>query len=73
MPFFFTGNVGDKPFNFENVKKHAEEKLNADFSQPEKMVMIGNRLYQDILFGKLNKMPTICITDFDSTNYHLFE
>ena len=45
MPFLFTKYVGNKPFNFDAVKKYAEDKLKADFSKPEKIVMIGNRLW----------------------------
>jgi len=46
MPFFHSFNCGaDKPFNFEQVKETAKREFNSDFSNPEKIVLIGNRLY----------------------------
>jgi len=36
-----------------------------DFSKPEKMVMIGNRLYEDVIFGNHVGMNTIYVTDLN--------
>ena len=41
--FFHSGNVGDKPYNFQNVKEYARNKFHDDFSEPEKIIMIGSR------------------------------
>jgi len=38
------------------------DKFNYDLSDTENTVMIGNRFWEDILFGNLNNMKTVYVT-----------
>ena len=45
---------------------------NKDLSDPGKTVIIGSRLWQDIMFGKLNNMASILVTDYNITSTERF-
>ena len=50
-----------KPYNFEKLRDHCKTELKYEFSSPENMVLIGDTLTTDILFGNLNNMSTIWV------------
>ena len=37
-------------------------KYNYEFSSPDKMVIVGDRLATDVMFGNLNNMATIKVS-----------
>ena len=41
---------------------YAKIKYNIEFKNPEKIVVIGNMIFEDVLFGKWNNLPTIYVT-----------
>ena len=54
--------MGRRPFNWEQFKKVAESKDHEfDMSKPEKIVMVGDMLTTDVIFGNLNKMSTVWV------------
>ena len=40
------------------------DEYNIDLSNTEKIVLIGDQLITDIMFGNLNKMVTIWVTEY---------
>ena len=41
-----------------------DQKYEYDISNPEKIVVVGDRLTTDILFGNINNMATIWLTNY---------
>ena len=62
--FMHSGHVGSRPFNFEKLAQVAKDEFNFDMSKPEKIVMVGDQLTSDILFGNLNGMATVWVHRF---------
>ena len=62
MRYLSSNVVSSKPFNFAGIKGFAKLEWDADFSEPEKIVIIGNRCYEDIILGRLNGMASIYVT-----------
>ena len=62
--FIHNGRVGSRPFNFEKLAQVAKDEFNFDMSKPEKIVMVGDQLTSDILFGNLNGMATVWVHRF---------
>ena len=60
MPYTgLPSNEPIRPFNFNKYAEHVKETLDFNFGDPKKIVMIGDQLTTDILFGNLNEMATI--------------
>ena len=52
-----------KPFNYEKIVEKAKEKYYLDIEDFDKMVMIGDEITTDVMFGNINKMGSIWITN----------
>ena len=70
-------DIGLLPFNWEEVIDFFKEEFSYDMSKSDKIVMIGETLTTDIMFGNLNKMATIWINkhvhETDKFKEHLGE
>ena len=65
MKIFTSLGGGDKkPFNYARVQKEALKKYGYKLVEPEKMIMVGDRLATDMIFGNLNGMATIHVKPF---------
>ena len=53
------------------MKKFVHKELKLDFNQRTKIVVVGDRLTKDILFGNLNRMVTVWITKYRNTEYNV--
>jgi len=55
---------GERPFNFKKFKVAALNEYEVTLPEPSKMVMVGDSLTTDIMFGNLNKMTTIWVNKY---------
>lgn len=62
--FHRTSHTVRKPFNFNKIKNLAKKRYNYDLGNPEKMVMVGDRLTSDVMFGNINRMATVYVKPF---------
>jgi len=53
-----------KPFGFEEMKEVAKKEFDYDLGDPSKIVMFGDELTTDIMFGNMNKMLTVWVHNF---------
>ena len=66
---------GKKPFNFTNVQRVVND-IYGDknfFTDKSKIIMIGDNIFTDVMFGNLNDMATIKVDQFvDPENLSFF-
>ena len=48
-----------KPFYFEKLQEKVKKQYNQDLINTEKIVMVGDELLTDIMFGNINQMVTV--------------
>ena len=51
--------VDFKPYNWKEFTDYVTKTYDDDMSKPEKMVMIGDEISLDMMFGHLNNMACI--------------
>ena len=51
------------------MRDYIKEWHGLDFSEPEKIVLVGNSITTDILFGNLNNMVTVWITKLKDLSF----
>jgi len=66
LQFFHSGNSGDKPYNYNRIVDYAKKKFDACLLDTSKIAIIGNRLFEDIIFGNLNKMSTVFVSGLNN-------
>ena len=61
------GWAGRKPFNLENTKRVLRDiyKDKDFFQDTSKIIMIGDNLFTDVIFGNLNDMATVRVEPFE--------
>ena len=47
--------------NFFELKEYARNNYNINFTQTDKIVMIGDKLWEDVVFGNICGMTTIYV------------
>ena len=52
-----------KPHSFPALSAYHRQKYDSELV-PEKTIMVGDRLATDMIFGNLNKMPTVYVNPF---------
>ena len=66
--FFHAGELKLSPLDFKQFRENAISRFDEDvFAEPEKMIMVGNQLSSDIVFGNKNNMCTVWINGFKDT------
>ena len=73
MNYITSNEVGERPFNFQRIKDYVKEKFNSDFSNPENIIIIGNNIVEDVIFGRINDMGTIYVTHLNNQIKEKFE
>ena len=57
-------NIGERPFCWDKMIEYIKSFYEEDIGDPKKIVIIGADLTKDVMFGNLNNMQTIWITQF---------
>ena len=52
-----------KPFNFKTLVKWTKKNFDYDLTNPEKIIMVGDQITDDVLFGGINNMANIWINN----------
>ena len=56
------------PYDFKKIRKIIKIENKFDISQPDKVVVIGDQLTTDIIFGNLSGMKSIWVNKPDPDN-----
>ena len=67
MTFVHTGSIEQDPFDFTNIRDYLKETYEQDISDSKNIVMVGDQLTSDILFGNSNEMTTVWVNKYTDT------